>query len=205
MGETASAWPRLALAALVLALLGAGAYIVHLRGQVARVDQRAAAPVRSPGAAAAGGVARGLALTQEQRLAMHDALTGAAGSSPTAWFQVQANNQDAAVVLAALQQMFEQAGWKTEVVRAPYALKSGIFLLAADEPPAPAADVVNQAFSAAGVEAQYLTGYRAFYLDRKQNNPNWVGPELASDQAFVIAIGARRTPTGTGAGPPRQK
>jgi len=185
------------LAALVVVLVGAGAHIVHLRG-FADLDRRvpAAAGSSASGQPAGREAAAGSdVLTPAQRQALQGALTAARGVNRRAWFQVQANNQDTAAVLAALKEIFELSGWTIETVRAPYALKRGIFLLAADEQPPPAVEAVNEAFHAAGIEVQYLTGYRAFYQDRKQNNPSWVGPELASGQTFVIAIGGRPTPT----------
>jgi hypothetical protein len=200
-----SALPRVALALAVVALVGAVAYIVHLQGQLA-APPSAAAPTRPPVAAAPVPAAPGApavavdeavvaaVLTADQQRAMTNTLAAAPGEERKAWFQVQANNPDTAAVQVALQRVFESAGWTTETVRAPYGLKSGIFLLAADETPAALVESVNAAFSAAGIDTQYLTGYRAFYVDRKQNNPSWVGPELASGQPFVIAVGSRPTP-----------
>jgi hypothetical protein len=190
---------------LLVALIGAVAYIIHLQGRTApSADQRAAAPAAArspaaqatpaPGAPVVSEAAVVAVLTPEQQRAMHDTLAAAAGSDRKAWFQVQANNQGTAVVQAAFQRVFESAGWTTETVRAPYGLKSGIFILAGDEQPPAAVESVNAAFQAAGIDAQYLTGYRAFFIDRKQSNPSWVGPELASGQSFVIAIGSQPTP-----------
>ena len=125
---------------------------------------------------------------------MVTALSSVVEGERRAWFQVQANNQTTAPVQAALQRVFEKAGWTTATMRGAYPLKSGIFILAGDETPPGSVDTVNGAFGAAGIDVQYLTGYRAFFNDRKLNNPNWVGPELARDQAFVIVIGSRPTP-----------
>jgi hypothetical protein len=195
-----SNWPRIALAVLVIALIGAAAYIFHLQGRVAPRDQRAAAPARpadsapAAGAAADRDAAAGGVLTPAQEQRMVTALSSVAETERRAWFQIQANNQTTAPVQAALQRVFEKAGWTTETVRAPYPLKSGIFILAGDETPPGSVDAVNGAFATAGIDVQYLTGYRAFFNDRKRNNPNWVGPELATDQPFIIVIGARPTP-----------
>jgi hypothetical protein len=137
-------------------------------------------------------------LTPAQQQAMREALKAEAAPDRKAWFQIQQSNAETGAVQAALARVFEQAGWPTETVRAPYPLKSGIFLLAADEQPPPFVDTVNDAFTAAGIEVQYLTGYRAFYTDRKQQNPNWRGPELAPNQAFTIVIGSKPTPKPAG-------
>ena len=153
---TSSALPRIAVVALLVALVGAIAYIVHLQGRVApSADQRAAAPAaaRSPAPAQAAAPAAGApvvneaavaaVLTAEQQRAMRDTLAAAPGADRKAWFQVQANNQGTAVVQAALQRVFETAGWTTETVRAPYRLKSGIFILAGDEQPPATVESVN--------------------------------------------------------------
>lgn len=195
-----SNWPRIALAGLVIALIAAAAYILRQQGHVARRDQPAAAPARPTDSAAAAGVpavsdaSSPDVLTPEQEQTLVTALGTVAEGERRAWLQVQANNQTTAPVQAALQRVFEKAGWTTETVRSPYPLKSGIFILAGDQTPPSSVDTVNGAFGSAGIAVQYLTGYRAFFNDRKVNNPNWVGPELAQDQSFIIVIGSRPTP-----------
>ena len=86
------------------------------------------------------------------------------------------------------------ASTSSDTVRTPYPLKSGIYILAADETPPAFVDAVNDAFSSAGIEAQYLTGYRAFIAECKQANPNWRGPDLAANQAFTLVVGSKPTP-----------
>ena len=188
-----SAGLRVALAILAVALVGAGAYIVHLRS---RLNERrtVAAPAprvaaQAPAEPAAG--ASGQVLTAAQQRAMVSALKSETGSGRKAVFHVQQNNPDTGAVQVALQQIFEQAGWPTETIRTSYPLKSGIFLLAADEEPPDFVDTVDGAFKAAGIEVQYLTGYRSFFVERKQQNPNWYGPELTDDQPFTIVIGSK--------------
>lgn len=204
-------WPRIALALLAVALVGAVAYIVHLHGRNGNVDQHAAVPNR-PAPDAQGKPAASLpdaaptiseaaiaaVLTPVQQQAMREALKGEVAPERKAWFQIQQNNAETGAVQAALARIFEQAGWATETVRASYPLKRGIYLLAAEEQPPPFVDTVNDAFTAAGIDVQYLTGYRAFYADRKQQNPNWRGPELAAGQAFVVVIGSKPTPKPAG-------
>ena len=212
MPETAPSsivWPRIALAVLAVTLVGAVAYIVHLHAQLADTGPHAAQPSRPVAAAAKpaaspaalatiGEAAIAAVLTPAQQQAMRDALKAEVAPERKAWFQIQQNNAETGAVQAALARVFEQAGWPTETVRAPYPLKSGIYLLAAEEQPAAFVETVNDAFTAAGIDVQYLTGYRAFSMDRKQQNPNWRGPELAADQAFVIVVGSKPTPKPAG-------
>lgn len=121
-------------------------------------------------------------------------LRNEADSGRKAWFLVAQNNREATAAQAELQKIFEQAGWPVEVERAPYPVKAGIFLLAADETPPGFVDTVSDAFGAGGVEVQYLTGYRDFSTGRKAANPKWVGPTLADDQPFTIVIGSKPQP-----------
>jgi len=188
-----SAGLRIALATLAVALVAAGAYIQHLRGQIVERRTVTASDSRAAEPAVAAAGAPDVILSAAQEKAMVSALKTETGSGRKAVFHVQQNNPDTGVVQAALQKVFEQAGWPTETVRTSYPLKSGIFLLAADEHPPDYVDTVDGAFKAAGIDVQYLTGYRAFFLERKQQNPSWYGPELAADQPFTIVIGSKPT------------
>jgi hypothetical protein len=215
MAETApasSVWPRLALAALAVALVGFIAYIIHLQGSAPDTGQRAAAvPTSSrssnvasaPAAVVGSPVAISEAaieavLNASQQQAMEDVLKPDGAPGRKAVFHIQQNNPDTGAVQAALARVFERSGWQTSVIRTPYPLKNGIYLLAAEEHPPLFVEAVNNAFSAAGFDVQYLTGYRAFFLDRKQQNPNWRGPELAEGQEFTVVIGSKPTPKPAG-------
>ena len=133
-------------------------------------------------------------LTTEQEDAMAGVLRNEADSGRKAWFLVAQNNREAAAAQAELQKIFEKAGWPVEIERAPYPVKAGIFMLAGDETPPAFVDTVSDAFSAGGIEVQYLTGYRDFYKGRQKDNPKWVGPTLADDQPFTIVIGSKPQP-----------
>jgi hypothetical protein len=213
MAETApppSVWPRIALAALAVALVGFIAYIIHLQGSAPDSGQRTAVPTNRPAsagsapAAAAGSpvaiseAAIDAVLSAAQQQAMEDVLKPDAAPDRKVWFHIQQNNPDTAAVQAALARVFQRAGWQPSIVRTPYPLKSGIYLLAADEHPPRFVEAVSNAFGAAGIDVQYLTGYRAFFMDRKQQNPNWRGPELAEGQDFTVVIGSKPTPKPAG-------
>lgn len=193
-----SPWPRTALALLAVALAGALAYAIHLRGRVDELEGRLAASVparpapapAAPPAAAPAPVPTADILQPNQRQAMVDALKAQTDPARKAWFLVQPANSDAMGTTAALQQVFKDAGWPTEVARSRYPLKAGLFLLAGDTEPAAFVGTVNEAFTAGGLEVQYLTGYREFFTDRKKT-PGWVGPELLPDQAFTIVVGSK--------------
>src|SRR5512143_1228849 len=216
-------------ALLAAALVGAGAYISALRGQLSATEQqlapfakiaktlypdadpatalRSVAERIEPLAARANSMQQAAAaaapaepvvpadfLTAEQEDAMAGVLRNEADSGRKAWFLVAQNNREAAAAQAELQKIFEKAGWPVEIQRAPYPVKAGIFMLAGDETPPGFVDTVSDAFSAGGIEVQYLTGYRDFYKSRQKDNPKWVGPTLADDQPFTIVIGSKPQP-----------
>jgi len=151
----------------------------------------ATAPAAAPAAVSAAPIRLDELLTAAQQDAMLAVLRDEADSGRKAWFLVAENSAESLGVQAALQSLFEKAGWPVETQRAPYPLKAGVFMLAGDETPPAFVDRVDEAFRAAALDVQYLTGYRAFYAERKAQNPKWVGPALADDQPFTIVVGSR--------------
>lgn len=237
-----SSLPTAIAAVLAAALVGAGAYITQLRGQLSaaqqqlapfatvakslypdadaatamrsvaeRVEALAAAPRGAAPAAAAPAPAAAAApaepaapldaLSTLQEDAMVEVLKNEIDTGRKVWFLVAQSNREAQGAQAELQAVFEKAGWPVETVRAPYPVKAGIYMLAGDETPPTFVDTVNDAFTAGGIEVQYLTGYRDFYKGRQAENPNWVGPTLADDQPYTIVIGSRPQPKLTEAQP----
>lgn len=225
-----SAAPIIA-ALLAAALVGAGAYISTLRGQLTAAQEQLApfaaiartlypdadpatalksvAERIQPLAQRASNMQKQAAaapaapaeppppadfLTAEQEDAMANVLRNEADSGRKAWFIVAQNNREALAAQAELQKIFEKAGWPVEITKAPYSVKAGIYMLAGDETPPTFVDTVSDAFSAGGIELQYMTGYRDFYKGRQADNPKWVGPTLADDQPYTIVIGSKPQP-----------
>ncbi len=158
------------------------------RNELARVQALVggnAAPAAP--AAAAGGAGR--SLTPAQRTALFDTLRGAPPGH-AAWIAFDGRDDGARAFAGELAAAFAEAGW---VVRAnheaPFALRPGVFVLAADEEPAPQVGIVTAALAAAGVRVSEASGYRAFAAERRAADPSWRGFELAPEQAFVIAVG----------------
>ena len=193
---------RLGAVALAIAIVW---YISHLHSQIAQLQERhakegpPAAAERAPAAAArerAPAVAAGKArtLTPEQRDAMIERL-GGRGSSQTypVWFATVPNDSEAAAFQRALQSAFEEAGWQVHG-NAPvrFAMKAGVYIFAADEEPPEYVSTVQEALEAAGITiAGAGRGYREFAKQKKEENPAWVGLELAPDETYIIAIGRR--------------
>lgn len=217
-----SSLPTAIAVLLAAGLVGAVAYIAQLRGLVIRLQAqlatqtaqlkpfadaaKAAYPDADAGTALAsvsqrlGELMRASAaqpadfIPADKQRAMLEVLRNQNDSQRKAWILAPQNNAEAVGAQMALQKLFEQAGWPVLIARTPYALKAGVMVLAGDETPPAYVDSVNEALTAGGVEAQYLTGYRAFVTDRKAQNPKWVGPELEADQSFVIVVGSRAKP-----------
>jgi hypothetical protein len=214
-----SALPTVIAVVLAAGLAGAGAYIAQLRGQVTALQGEVAAQAAQlqpftdiakavyPAADTKTALAsitqrldqlvRASAaqpsdfMTPDKQQAMVEVLRNQTAGERKAWILASQNNAEAVGAQIALQKIFEQAGWPVLTARAPYPLKAGVLVLAGDETPPAYVDSVSEALSAGGLDAQYMTGYRAFAADRKTQNPSWVGPELEADQAFVIVIGSR--------------
>src|SRR5439155_1191242 len=80
----------------------------------------------------------------------------------------------------ALHTTFVEAGWHVDAVeRVTYRLRPGWFVIAADNPWPPEVDAVRAAFDAAGLTADFASGYRA-YLATKPAEPH---VELAPDRS----------------------
>jgi len=187
---------------LLVKLVGIGValaavwYVVSLRGEVARLeDELAGAPAAAPAAPAA--VAGGRTLAAAERAALIERLGGAGMSVPhPVWFATVANDPEAAAFQGTLASAFEEAGWQVQGnARLEFAVKAGVFILAADEEPPAHVDDASAALEAAGITITASgRGYRAFYEERKQADPGWVGVELPAAASYVIVVGRRPPP-----------
>ena len=62
--------------------------------------------------------------------------------------------------------------------------------MADQEPPGYVA-AAQAAFEAAGISVAGGTGYRGYYREMKEKDPNWSGFELADDQTFLVVVGRK--------------
>ncbi len=185
----------LGLVVLGVLLVGAGAYIVHLRGE----NQQLKTTSTVPAPAAAPAMARsdtntvgGRTLTPEQRRAMLEKLDSRGGATHYVWFATVPNNPEASNFQKQIQGVFEEAGWKVHSNRpVTFGLKPGIFFFMAEEEPPDYVQSISSAFEAAGIQATSGRGYRQFYLDKKKENPDWKGFELNDGQDFIVVIGRK--------------
>jgi hypothetical protein len=193
-------WIVLAGAAVVVFAAG-GAYIAHLNSENAQLRAAAAKPqapaaaakAANPAVAPAQLPASARTFTPEQRSAMLARLGGSGVTTTNpVWFATMPNNPEAAAFQHTLQSVFEEAGWQVRGnVPVGFALKPGVFVFSADEEPPDYIGDAIEAIQAAGITVTSGRGYRQFYQDKKKENPNWRGFDLAADQTYVIAIGRK--------------
>jgi hypothetical protein len=182
-------------------------YVTHLQSEIARLRSSgmardtAAAPAAAPpvpngGAEEAPAAALGgdRAITPEERTVMVEALGGGgvSGENPV-WFATVPNDPEAAALQRTLAGVFEEAGWQVRgTIPVRFAMKPGVFVFAADEEPPAYVEQASGALEAGGIPiAASGIGYRSFYEQKKQEDPNWVGLDLGPDVTYVIVIGRK--------------
>jgi hypothetical protein len=131
-------------------------------------------------------------LTDAERAAMLAALGAEQGAVRKVWFAVAPNDPEATALKAAFEGVFKQAGWETATQTVTgMALKPGLSILIAEEPPPPYVTAAQQALEATSFEWKTGTGYRPYFEERKRADPNWPGVALAQDQDYVVVIGPK--------------
>jgi tetratricopeptide (TPR) repeat protein len=87
---------------------------------------------------------------------------------------------------------FKEAGWTVRRLgEAPFSLRPGTFIMAADDPPSAAASTAHDALDVAGLAPTVGTGYRAYAEERRRADPAWSGFYFEPEQEFVVAVGRR--------------
>jgi hypothetical protein len=201
---------KLALVALAISVVLIG-YIVHLRGEIALLKTQVELAQKAPDSGSSSATSAADAPAQEppqdespagsetartitaaQRARMVETLSvGGYNAGSPVWFATIPNNPEAAEFQQQLQSVFEEAGWQVRG-NAPirFNMKPGVYIFAADEFPPEYVGDVNNALLIGGVPiASNGRGYRQYYEERKADNPNWIGFDMAEDQTFVLAIG----------------
>ena len=156
----------------------------------------AAAPekVAAAGAPAAEAPARAAlasdgTLDDTTRASLERVLKTAPAGSP-AWIAAPKSDPKAVTLAKQISGAFSNAGWRVRPVRQTGVTpKPGTYLFAAEEEPPAYVKTVAQAFSEAGLDAQVLTGYRAYYDEKKKADPKYQGYPFAPEQTFLLVIG----------------
>lgn len=189
------------LVVVLLAISAAGAWYITqlrsentlLRGRLADLEGRGrpaqAPPAQEQAPASADAPSAPRALTEGQRAAMLESLKTETGK---VWFTTTPNDGEAAAYQNAIQELFQQAGWDVQGdTTANFGLRTGIYFLMADDSPPSYVLTALGAFNAAAVDVSAGRGYREFNEQKKKENANWRGFDLAPDQTFIVAIGPR--------------
>ncbi len=151
-----------------------------------------AGPAKSPAPSpAAAPVADGRTISDSAKAAMTEAL-GAEQTKKRAWFYSQPANPEVNALLTSIQGVFRDSGWEvTGETASGISLKPGVMTLIAEEQYPPYVEAVVKALEASGLDAKSASGYRAYYVEKRKENPNWPGIPLKDDQDFVIVIGPK--------------
>lgn len=146
------------------------------------------APAPAPPVAAAA-APRGWRFGAGERAAFVAALAGQPQGT-SAWLVYDGRDAAARALAEQLRDAFQAAGWSVRgLAAAPFALRAGLFVFAADETPSPAAAAATAALEAAHLPAAVAAGYRDYAADRRRADPKWAGFDLAPEQEFLIAVG----------------
>jgi DSBA-like thioredoxin domain-containing protein len=155
---------------------------------VAAAGAAAAAP-KAAEAPARASVAPDGKLDDATRASLERVLRTAPSGSP-AWIAAPKSDAKAVALAKEISGAFTNAGWKVRPVRQTAVTpRPGTYLFAADEAPPPYVQTVAQALYEAGLEATLLTGYRAYYDEKKKADPKFQGYPFAPEQTFLVVIG----------------
>jgi hypothetical protein len=140
-------------------------------------------------AVAAGDLAPGWILTPEARSQLVANLSAQPPGTST-WIVYDGRYDSAQAFAKQLAAVFEEAQWQVRQLGAvDFAMKPGLFVFAADEPPSSGAETVSSALAAAPFGATTATGYREFVEERRRADPNWRGFSMTPEQGFILAVG----------------
>jgi hypothetical protein len=149
------------------------------------------------GAVATGGAApataaegpRPVVLTESGAAAIEAQLSARDRGSPV-WIAVAAVDPTAEATGRQLNAIFERAGWVTHPLQHPQVrARPGVFLYAESESPPAYLETVQRALNAGGLRPSTASGYRAYLAERRAQQPDYQGFDLAEGQTYVIVLG----------------
>lgn len=161
------------------------AALARRRAAFAAGGSGAGPPPAAPFPPPAGGTPLDAAAADRLRTAL-----AARPAGDAAWIVFDDRDAGARALAGQLGTAFSAAGWRVhgpEAARFP--LRPGLFVLAADEPPSPAAAAATAALEAAALPATVASGYRDYAAERRRADANWTGFDLPPDRQFVLVVG----------------
>lgn len=137
----------------------------------------------------------GRTVSDEQARAVMDMLVTETGPVKKVWFTVMPGDPEAAALKERFETIFEQAGWEASTnTVSGMMLKPGVMVLIAEEEAPPYVDTAVKALGVSGLDVKSASGYRPYYEEMKQKNPNWPGIGLAAGQDYTVVIGPKEKP-----------
>ena len=173
-------------AALVAAIVVVFAVRASMRSNQARTAAPSAAAAAAPAAPAA---AQPPTLTEGGAAAVETTLRASDVGSPV-WIAVAAIDPAAEAMGTRLNAIFASAGWQTHPIQHPQVrARPGVFLYAESESPPAYLETVQRALGAGGLHPSTASGYRAYYAEKRQQDPSYQGFTFDEGQTYVIVIG----------------
>ena len=122
--------------------------------------------------------------------AMLEVLRADASADKRIFLVVSPGSPETVTLGAALETVFREGGWQPSTKRLTgMVLKPGpVRILVGEELEPPQVDSARRALEAGGLTVETGTGYRAFYEEKKRENPNWPGIPMMPEQPFIVVI-----------------
>jgi hypothetical protein len=148
------------------------------------------AMVAPPPAAPAAEAAGSRDIDSGETDAMLEILRSDGGTDKRVFLVVSPGSAQTMKLGSTLETVFREGGWQPTTQKLMgMVLKPGpLRILVGEELEPPAVDSVRRALEAGGLTVETGTGYRAFYDERKKENPNWPGIPMTAEQPFIVVI-----------------
>lgn len=132
----------------------------------------------------------GRQLTEAARSRMVEILGRDSGDQRRVWIAVAAGLPEPIALRGQFRSAFDAAGIGVEEVDLRgLRLKPGLRALIAGDPYPPWIDTLIEALEASGLEIPAARGYRSYYEEMKEKNPNWPGIPISEDAEVILVFG----------------
>lgn len=129
-------------------------------------------------------------LTEDARAQMIEILSRESDGERRIWIAVTAGQAEPIALRSQFRAMFEEAGIGVEEVDLRgLRLKPGLRVLIAEESFPLWVSTFLEAFDASGLEIPSASGYRPYYRDMIEKNPNWPGLPMSDEADILLVVG----------------